>query len=114
KKAEVVRGEADATRNAIYADAFGKDPEFFAFTRSMTAYERALKGENSSIVMNPDGEFFSYLKSETGGAPVAPVPSRPAEPAPAEPLAAPAPVTPPDTGAAAQPVLQPAETTAAN
>ncbi|WP_134725901.1 protease modulator HflC [Paracoccus luteus] len=67
RKAEVVRGEADARRNAIYADAFGRDPEFFAFTRSMTAYERALRGSNSSMVMAPDGEFFSYLGGETGG-----------------------------------------------
>ncbi|MGR3747885.1 protease modulator HflC [Paracoccus sp. (in: a-proteobacteria)] len=62
KRAEIVRGEADAERNAIYADAFGRDPEFFAFTRSMTSYERALKGENSSMVMQPDGEFFTYLR----------------------------------------------------
>lgn len=64
KKAEVVRGEADGRRNAIYAEAFGRDPEFFAFTRSMTSYERALKGENSSLVIQPDGEFFSYLRND--------------------------------------------------
>ena len=66
RKAEIVRGEADAQRNAIYAEAFGKDPEFFAFTRSMTAYERALKSGNSSIVMKPEGEFFSYLGTGIG------------------------------------------------
>lgn len=64
KKAEVIRGEADAARNKIYADAFGKDPEFFAFTRSLTSYEMALQGNNSSIVMQPDSEFFDYLRSE--------------------------------------------------
>lgn len=64
KKAEIVRGEADASRNAIYAAAFGRDPEFFAFTRSMTSYERALKGENSSLVIQPEGEFFDYLRSD--------------------------------------------------
>ena len=64
KKAEIVRGEADARRNAIYAAAFGRDPEFFAFTRSMTSYERALRGENSSLVIQPEGEFFDYLKSD--------------------------------------------------
>ena len=63
-KAEIVRGEADARRNAIYAAAFGRDPEFFAFTRSMTSYERALRGENSSLVIQPEGEFFDYLKSD--------------------------------------------------
>lgn len=68
RQAEVVRGEADAERNRIYAEAFGKDPEFFAFTRSLTSYERALKSENSSIVMNPEGEFFEYLRSDQGSA----------------------------------------------
>ena len=69
KQAEVIRGEADAARNGIYAEAFGRDPEFFAFTRSLTAYERSLKEGNSSIVMNPDSDFFTYLRSEQ--APVA-------------------------------------------
>lgn len=78
KKAEVVRGEADARRNAIYADAFGRDPEFFAFTRSMTSYERSLRGENSSLVIQPEGEFFDYLRSDgSGNANPVPVP-RPA------------------------------------
>ncbi|QCO55135.1 protease modulator HflC [Pseudorhodobacter turbinis] len=66
KESEVIRGEADGARNAIYAEAFGRDPEFFAFTRSLTSYERALKGENSSIVMQPDSQFFNYLRSDTG------------------------------------------------
>ena len=66
KQAEVVRGEADAQRNAIYADAFGKDPEFFAFTRSLTSYEKALQAGNTSIVMEPDSEFFDYLRSDLG------------------------------------------------
>ncbi len=64
KEAEIVRGESDAQRNAIYADAFGRDPEFFAFTRSLTSYERALQSGNSSIVLSPDSEFFDYLGSE--------------------------------------------------
>lgn len=78
KKAEVVRGEADARRNAIYADAFGRDPEFFAFTRSMTSYERSLRGENSALVIQPEGEFFDYLRSD-GSDRANPVP-RPASP----------------------------------
>jgi membrane protease subunit HflC len=69
KLAEVIRGEADAAGNKIYAEAFGKDPEFFAFTRSLTSYERALQGGNSSIVMQPDSVFFDYLRSENGPAP---------------------------------------------
>lgn len=64
KESEVIRGEADGQRNAIYAEAFGRDPEFFAFTRSLTSYERALKGGNSSIVMQPDSQFFEYLRSD--------------------------------------------------
>ena len=63
REAQVIRGEADAERNAIYAEAFGADPEFFAFYRSLEAYERALKGNNSSMVMTPDSEFFDYLGS---------------------------------------------------
>ena len=66
KEAEVIRGEADASRNAIYAEAFGRDPEFFAFTRSLTAYERALQSGNSSIVLQPDSDFFNYLRSDQG------------------------------------------------
>ncbi|MEM7684385.1 MAG: protease modulator HflC, partial [Pseudomonadota bacterium] len=46
------------------AEAFGKDEEFFAFYRSMTAYERALRGANSTMVISPDSEFFDYLKSD--------------------------------------------------
>ncbi|WP_408593515.1 protease modulator HflC [Paracoccus marcusii] len=64
RRSEIVRGEADAQRNAIYADAYGRDPEFFTFTRSLTSYQRALQGSNSSLVMQPDSEFFSYLSSD--------------------------------------------------
>jgi len=63
REAQVIRGEADAERNAIYAEAYGSDPEFFAFYRSLGAYERALQGSNSSMVMTPDSEFFDYLRS---------------------------------------------------
>ena len=64
RAAEVVRGEADAERNAVYAEAFGRDEEFFAFTRSLTSYERALRGENSTMVMRPDSQFFQYLRGD--------------------------------------------------
>jgi membrane protease subunit HflC len=66
RQSEIIRGEADARRNAIFAEAFGADPEFFEFYRSLTAYERALKGENSTMVMSPDSEFFNYLRSDQG------------------------------------------------
>ncbi|MEO0502654.1 MAG: protease modulator HflC [Pseudomonadota bacterium] len=66
RQAEIIRGEADARRNAIFASAFGADPEFFEFYRSLTAYERALQGDNSTMVMSPDSEFFNYLRSDQG------------------------------------------------
>jgi len=66
REAEIIRGEADALRNNIFAEAFGADPEFFEFYRSLTAYERALKGSNSTMVLSPDSEFFNYLKSDQG------------------------------------------------
>lgn len=69
RQAEIIRGESDAQRNAIYAAAYGKDQEFFAFYRSLTAYERALKGSNSSLVMTPDSEFFEYLKNDSPARP---------------------------------------------
>jgi membrane protease subunit HflC len=66
REAEIIRGQADAERNAIFAEAFGADPEFFEFYRSLTAYERALRGNNSSMVLSPDSEFFNYLRSDQG------------------------------------------------
>lgn len=68
RKAEIIRGEADALRNSIFAKAFGKDQEFFEFYRSLTAYERALQGKNSTMVLSPNSEFFNYLRSPTGEA----------------------------------------------
>lgn len=62
REAQVTRGEADAERNRVFAEAFGADPEFFAFYRSLSAYEASLLGGNSSMVMTPDSEFFDYLK----------------------------------------------------
>lgn len=66
RQAEIIRGEADARRNAIFANAFGADPEFFEFYRSLTAYQRSLQGQNSTMILSPDSEFFNYLKSPTG------------------------------------------------
>lgn len=73
RQAEVVRGEADAERNRILSEAYGLDPEFFAFIRSLSAYETSLKGQNSSIVMRPDSEFFDYLRSDRAPGAAAPV-----------------------------------------
>lgn len=64
REAEIVRGEADAERNRVYADAFSLDPEFFAFTRSMQSYERSLRGDNSTMVLRPDSEFFTFLRGD--------------------------------------------------
>ena len=64
REAEIIRGEADATRNAIFAEAYGADPEFFDFYRSLNAYRTALQGNNSTMIMAPDSEFFNYLKSD--------------------------------------------------
>ncbi len=68
REAEIVRGEADAERNRIYAEAFGQDEEFFEFYRSLSAYSRSLRGENSTLVITPDSEFFNYLDSAMGRA----------------------------------------------
>ncbi len=66
RQSEITRGEADAKRNAIFASAFGADPEFFEFYRSLNAYRAALKGDNSSIVMSPDSDFFNYFRDVQG------------------------------------------------
>ncbi len=82
RQAEVVRGEADAERNRILAEAYGRDTEFFAFIRSLSAYEASLKGANSSIVMQPDSEFFDYLRSDQAPGSAAPATPAPAAPSP--------------------------------
>ncbi|MEM1129919.1 MAG: protease modulator HflC [Pseudomonadota bacterium] len=66
REAEIVRGEADAERNSIFAQAYSNDQDFFEFYRSLTAYERSLRGDNSSMVITPDSEFFNYIHG-TGG-----------------------------------------------
>ena len=66
RDARIIEGEADAERNRIFAEAYGKDQEFFEFYRSLAAYEEALKGSNSTMVMSPDSEFFNYLRSDQG------------------------------------------------
>ncbi|MBK5933883.1 protease FtsH subunit HflC [Rhodovulum imhoffii] len=66
REAQVIRGEADARRNGIFAEAYGADKEFFAFYRSLQAYETSLRSGNSSLVITPDSEFFDYIKGERG------------------------------------------------
>jgi membrane protease subunit HflC len=66
REANVARGEADARRNNIFAQAYGADPEFFSFYRSLQAYERAIQAGNSTMVITPDSDFFNYLGAVAG------------------------------------------------
>ena len=61
KKSEIMKGEGDGERNRIFASAFGKDPQFFAFYRAMQAYEKALIGGETSLVLSPDSDFFKFF-----------------------------------------------------
>jgi len=61
KKSEIMKGEGDGLRNKIFADAFGRDPQFFAFYRAMQAYEKALIGGETSLVLSPDSDFFKFF-----------------------------------------------------
>ena len=61
KQSQILKGEGDGQRNKIFADAFGKDPEFFSFYRAMQAYETALIGGETSLVLSPDSEFFKFF-----------------------------------------------------
>ena len=61
KKSEIMKGEGDGQRNKIFASAFGRDPQFFAFYRAMQAYEKALIGGETSLVLSPDSDFFKFF-----------------------------------------------------
>jgi membrane protease subunit HflC len=61
KKSKIMKGEGDGKRNNIFAGAFGQDPEFFAFYRAMQAYEKALIGGETSLILSPDSEFFKFF-----------------------------------------------------
>ena len=61
KESQIMKGEGDGMRNKIFAEAFGKDPEFFAFYRAMQAYEKALIGGETSLILSPDSEFFKFF-----------------------------------------------------
>jgi modulator of FtsH protease HflC len=70
---EQMRGEGDAERNRVFNDAYGRDPEFFAFYRSMLAYEQGFKSGDTRMLLSPDSEFFRYFQNPRG---VAPSPKR--------------------------------------
>jgi len=61
KQSEIMKGEGDGQRNKIFANAFGKDPEFFSFYRAMQAYEKALIGGDTSLILSPDSDFFKFF-----------------------------------------------------
>ena len=61
-----IRGEGDAERNRIFADAYGRDPGFFSFYRSMQAYEAGLRPNDTRLVIKPDSDFFRYFGDPMG------------------------------------------------
>jgi membrane protease subunit HflC len=65
-KGEQTRGDGDAERNRIYADAFGRDPDFFSFYRSMQAYEAGLRSNDTRLLLRPDSDFFRYFGNPSG------------------------------------------------
>ena len=69
RKADQMRGEGDAERNRVFAQAFRRDPEFFAFYRSMQAYEQGIKSNDTRMLLSPDSEFFRYFTNPSGAAP---------------------------------------------
>lgn len=66
RDSELIRGEGDATATSVYAEAFNQDPEFYAFTRSLRAYQDAFQGDGDILLLQPDSEFFRYLKDSSG------------------------------------------------
>lgn len=66
REAEIIKGEGDAERNRIFAEVYSKDPEFFAFYRSMRAYVESMDGSNTSMVLSPDSRFFRFFGGVQG------------------------------------------------
>lgn len=67
RESEEIRGDGDGKRNAIFADAYNRDAEFFAFYRSMLAYEQSLSAKDTRLVISPTSDFFKYFLDPTGG-----------------------------------------------
>jgi membrane protease subunit HflC len=80
RDAEILRGEGDAERSQIFADAYNRDPEFFEFYRSMQSYRTALGASGTTMVLSPNSEFFTYFGGAGNGSEM-PVPATPEEPA---------------------------------
>jgi modulator of FtsH protease HflC len=68
-QSEQIRGQGDAERNRIFADAYGQDPDFFTFYRSMQAYERSMQHTDTHLVLRPDSDFFRYFGDPMGKTP---------------------------------------------
>lgn len=66
KEAEQRRGKGDAEATAVYADAFQQDPEFYAFTRSLSAYEKAFNNKGDILLVDPENDFFRYFDQRSG------------------------------------------------
>lgn len=66
EEGQIKRGQGDALRNAIFACAFGADPEFFAFYRSMQAYEESFQSQDTTMVLSPDSDFFQFFGNPAG------------------------------------------------
>jgi modulator of FtsH protease HflC len=89
-RAEQIRGQGDGERNRIFADAYGRDPDFFSFYRSMQAYDKSMQRGDTRLVLKPDTDFFRYFSSPSGqvqqggGAAASPAspPAAPTPPAP--------------------------------
>jgi membrane protease subunit HflC len=88
-KSEQIRGQGDAERNRIFAEAYGQDPGFFAFYRSMQAYERSMQHGDTHLVLRPDSDFFRFFGDPAGkmpeGSDAAAAPSPPTSPNPQPP-----------------------------
>jgi membrane protease subunit HflC len=80
-KSEQIRGQGDAERNRIFAQAYGQDPGFFAFYRSMQAYERSMDRGDTHLVLRPDTDFFRYFNDPSGKLPPQVTAEAPAAPA---------------------------------
>jgi membrane protease subunit HflC len=80
RDSEIIRGQGDAERNRIFAAAYGQDPEFFEFFRSMQAYRASMGGEGTTMLLSPDSEFFRYFGSNGSLPPRNPNPVAPAAP----------------------------------
>jgi membrane protease subunit HflC len=109
-KAEQIRGEGDAQRTRIFAEAYGRDPDFFAFYRTMQAYEAGLLASDTRYLLKPDSYFFRYFTNPLGASLEAAQGSKPAQTPAATP--GPAPASPPAPASTPAPAPTPAPTPA--